>query len=118
MQSGIGELDGRRTRPREDPPGGAGLAGLDECAAAIGGVLNMEEGLALTQACQTLARAARDSVVFAFDHAGTSVVYARSPLQRCLRDIFAGLKHVAFTPAFMSLIGKHQLGVPAFRTVL
>ena len=57
-------------------------------------------------------------MVFAFDYASTSVVYARQPLQRCLRDIFTGLKHAAFTPAFLSLIGKKQLGVPYSRTVL
>jgi len=90
---------------------------LDERASS-GRTISPEEGLALTQACQTLARAARDAVVFAFDHVGTSAVYARQPLQRCLRDIFTGLKHVAFTPAFMGLVGRQQLGLPSTRTVL
>ena len=115
VQSGLAELDGRMKAGRTHLV--SLVSGLDERAAA-GAVLNVEEGLALTQACQTLARASRDAVVFAFDHAGTSAVYARAPLQRCLRDIFTGLKHPAFTPAFMSLIGKHQLGAPTFRTVL
>jgi Acyl-CoA dehydrogenase, C-terminal domain len=50
------------------------------------------------QAFQTLVRAARDMTVFAFDNAGTTVVYATNPLQRCLRDIFTGLNHGILTP--------------------
>ena len=71
-----------------------------------------EQGIAVTQACQTLARAAREMVIFAFDNAGTSAVYARSPIQRCLRDIFAGMKHASFTPAMLGRIGKVRLGLP------
>jgi hypothetical protein len=51
-------------------------------------------------------------VVFVFDHASTSVVYARQPIQRCLRDIFTGLKHAAFTPSLTSRIGKVRMGLP------
>ena len=71
----------------------------------------------LQQAALTLTRAARDMTVFAFDFAGTNVVMKSDPLQRCLRDIFAGLKHAAFTPGIYARIGKARLGlaVPVVR---
>ncbi|MFI4976729.1 MAG: acyl-CoA dehydrogenase family protein [Caulobacterales bacterium] len=115
VQFGIGELDGRMRAARTHL---AGLVSAMDERAAQGRTASPEEGIDLAQACQTLARAARDTVVFAFDYAGASVVYARQPLQRCLRDIFTGLKHAAFTPAFLSLVGKRQLGLPYARTVL
>jgi hypothetical protein len=62
--------------------------------------------LDLQQAALTLTRAARDMTVFAFDFAGTNAVMRSDPLQRCLRDIFAGLKHVAFTPGIHTRIGR------------
>jgi hypothetical protein len=49
--------------------------------------------------------------VFAFDNASTTVVLATNPLQRCLRDIFTGLKHGALTPAVLGRIGKVRLGL-------
>jgi Acyl-CoA dehydrogenase, C-terminal domain len=49
--------------------------------------------------------------VFAFDNAGTTVVFATNPLQRCLRDIFTGLKHGIMTPAILGRIGKVRLGL-------
>jgi hypothetical protein len=65
----------------------------------------------MMQALQTLTRAARDMTVFAFDQAGTTVVHAANPLQRCLRDIFTGLKHGVVTPAILGRIGKVRLGL-------
>ena len=61
-----------------------------------------------SQAAQILTRAARDMTVFAFDNSGTGVVLASDPLQRCLRDIFTGLKHASFTPAILTRIRKSQ----------
>jgi hypothetical protein len=49
--------------------------------------------------------------VFAFDSAGTTVVMAANPLERCLRDIFTGLKHAILTPAILGRIGKVRLGL-------
>ena len=43
--------------------------------------------------------------------AGTTVVYAINPLQRCLRDIFTGMKHGVLTPAILGRIGKVRLGL-------
>jgi Acyl-CoA dehydrogenase, C-terminal domain len=65
----------------------------------------------MQQAGQTLAQAARDMTVFAFDNAGTTVIFATNPLQRCLRDIFTGLKHTIVTPAILGRIGKVRLGL-------
>ena len=115
VQAGIGELDGRMRAARTHL---LSLVAATEERSAAGRTLSLQEGLELSQACLTLAKASRDMVVFAFDHVGTSAVYSHQPLQRCLRDIFTGLKHVAFTPAFMSLVGRQQLGLPSARTVL
>jgi alkylation response protein AidB-like acyl-CoA dehydrogenase len=115
VQAGIGELDGRMKAARSHL---IGLVSAAQERTTEGGVLTSQEGLDLSQACLTLAKASRDMVVFAFDHVGTSAVYAHQPMQRCLRDIFTGLKHVAFTPAFLGLIGRQQLGLPSARTVL
>ena len=49
--------------------------------------------------------------MFAFDNAGSTVVFATSPVQRCLRDIFTGLKHGILTPAILGRIGKVRLGL-------
>lgn len=65
----------------------------------------------MQQAGQTLAQAAREVTVFAFDNAGTTVVLASHPLQRCLRDIFTGLKHAIMTPAILGRIGNVRLGL-------
>jgi hypothetical protein len=34
-----------------------------------------------------------------------------NPLQRCLRDIFTGMKHGVLTPAILGRIGKVRLGL-------
>lgn len=115
VQFGVGELDGRLRAARSHL---AGLVSAMDERAAKGRATSSEEGLEVSQACQTLARASRDTVVFAFDYAGTSVIYARQPLQRCLRDIFTGLKHASFTPAFLSRSGRMQLGLPYARGAL
>ena len=82
------------------------------------GFVDAGKTLVLSQAAQILTRAARDMTIFAFDNAGTSVVFSDHPLQRCLRDIFAGLKHASFTPAILTRVGKARLGVEAVRSRL
>jgi alkylation response protein AidB-like acyl-CoA dehydrogenase len=113
VQYGIGELDGRMRAARSHL---MGLVSAWDERAVKRRATSVEEGLEVFQACQILARASRDMVVFAFDYAGTSVIYARQPLQRCLRDIFTGLKHAAFTPAHLSMFGKTQLGMLTARS--
>jgi hypothetical protein len=65
----------------------------------------------MQQAAQTLTRAARNMTVFAFDDAGTMVVLATNPLQRCLRDSFTGLKHAIIPLTILGRIGKVRLGL-------
>jgi alkylation response protein AidB-like acyl-CoA dehydrogenase len=113
VQFGIGELEGRMRAARSQVL--ALAARMEDCARAGRA---FDAGLEAMQANQTLARACREAVIFAFDNAPTSAVYAKHPLQRCLRDIFTGLKHASFTPTLLGRIGKVRLGLdfggPAF----
>jgi len=108
VQFGIGELEGRLRAARSYY---LDLVAEQDRAIAAGRTLDPDRTLDMMQALQTLTRAARDMTVFAFDNAGTTVVYATSPLQRCLRDIFTGLKHGVVTPAILGRIGKVRLGL-------
>jgi alkylation response protein AidB-like acyl-CoA dehydrogenase len=108
VQFGIGEIEGRLRAARSYYL--ALVAEQDETMAA-GRALPPGRVLDMQQAGQTLAQAARDMTVFAFDNAGTAVVFATNPLQRCLRDIFTGLKHAIMTPAILGRIGKVRLGL-------
>jgi alkylation response protein AidB-like acyl-CoA dehydrogenase len=109
VQFGVGDLDGRLRAARSHLL--ALVAAQDERIGA-GRPTSFEQVIELSQATHILARAARETVIFAFDYASTSVVYAHQPLQRCLRDIFTGLKHAAFTPSLLGRIGKVRLGLP------
>jgi len=108
VQFGIGELEGRLRAARRHY---LDLIGQQEQAIALGGVPEAALALDILQAGHTLTRAARDMTVFAFDNASTTVVLATNPLQRCLRDIFTGLKHGALTPGVLGRIGKVRLGL-------
>jgi alkylation response protein AidB-like acyl-CoA dehydrogenase len=105
VQFGVGELEGRLRAARTWY-----LQLVAELDAAVAAGRTPAVGLDLMQAAQTLTRAARDAAVFAFDNAGTSVVYATNPLQRAVRDLFTGLKHGQLTPGVLSRIGKVRLG--------
>ena len=113
VQFGIGELEGRMKAARTQVL--ALAAGMEDYARQGRA---FDGGLEAMQANQTLARACREMVIFAFDNAPASAVYAKHPLQRCLRDIFTGLKHASFTPTLLGRIGKVRLGLdfggPAF----
>jgi hypothetical protein len=108
VQFGIGELEGRlraaRTHYLE-------LIRCQDDGMANGRAPDPASALDAQQAAQILARAARDMTVFAFDNASTAVVLSTHPLQRCLRDIFTGLKHAVLTPAILGRIGKVRLGL-------
>src|SRR5215472_12695495 len=108
VQFGIGELEGKLRAARGYY---LDLVAEQDEAIAKGRQLDPDRTLDMMQALQTLTRAARDMTVFAFDNAGTTVVYATNPLQRCLRDIFTGLKHAVVTPAILGRIGKVRLGL-------
>lgn len=106
VQFGVGELEGRLRAARAWY-----LQLVGELDAAVASGRTPTVGMDLMLAAQTLTRAARDATVFAFDHAGTTVVYATHPLQRALRDLFTGLKHGQLTPAILGRIGKVRLGL-------
>ena len=108
VQFGIGELEGRLRAARGYY---LDLVAEQDDAIARGSELDPNRTLDMMQALQTLTRAARDMTVFAFDQAGTTVVHATNPLQRCLRDIFTGLKQGIVTPAILGRIGKVRLGL-------
>jgi alkylation response protein AidB-like acyl-CoA dehydrogenase len=108
VQFGVGELEGRLRAARRYY---LDLVAEQDEALANGRHLDPDRTLDMMQALQTLTRAARDMTVFAFDQAGTTVVHAANPLQRCLRDIFTGLKHGVVTPAILGRIGKVRLGL-------
>jgi len=108
VQFGIGELEGRLRAARSHY---LDLIAKQDAAIAQGRGPDPAGALDMQQAAQTLTRAARDMTVFAFDNAGTTVVFATNPLQRCLRDIFTGLKHGIMTPAILGRIGKVRLGL-------
>lgn len=110
VQFGIGELEGRMCAARSHFLGL--LADQDRYIAAHGAP-NPLVTLDFVQAAQTLTRAARDMTLFAYDHSGTGVILSSDPLQRCLRDIFTGLKHASFTPALLTSVGKSRLGLGA-----
>ena len=110
VQFGIGELEGRLAAARTHFL--SRVADQDRQIAEHGFV-DAGGTLSLSQAAQILARASRDMTIFAFDNAGTNVVFSDHPLQRCLRDIFTGLKHASFTPAILTRAGKARLGVQA-----
>lgn len=105
VQFGIGELEGRLRAGRSWYV--ELLAQLDAAARGKGVAPSAED---LLQSAQTLTRAARDTALFAFDQAGTSVIHASQPLQRILRDLMAGLKHAQLTPSILGRIGKMRLG--------
>ncbi len=114
VQYGISEHEGRLRAARAHY---LNLLGAQDRHIAAHGAPSPAISSDLQQAALTLTRAARDMTVFAFDFAGTNVVMKSEPLQRCLRDIFAGLKHAAFTPGIHVRIGKARLGlgVPVVR---
>jgi alkylation response protein AidB-like acyl-CoA dehydrogenase len=110
IQFSLGELDGRVRAARSYF---LSLLAAQDAHVAEHGDLSAAISAGTAQAAQTLARAAREMVIFAFDNSGSSVVMASHPLQRCLRDIFTGLKHAAFTPAILTRVGKSRLGMPS-----
>jgi indole-3-acetate monooxygenase len=114
VQFGIGELEGRIRAARSHY---LSLVVDQDRHIAAHGAPNPLLALDAVQAAQTLARAARDITVFAYDHSSTGVILSSDPLQRCLRDIFTGLKHATFTPAALTRVGKARLGlgVPIIR---
>ena len=62
--------------------------------------------------------AAREIAIFAFDHASVKAIFAGHPLQRCVRDLFTGLKHASFSPTHLTRAGRAIFGLEAQRVRL
>jgi len=86
------------------------LAEQDRCL-ATSGTIGADLALASPHATQTLIQAARDATVFVWDSLASHVVQGDDAVQRCLRDIFTGLKHVTFTQAALTRAGRAILGI-------
>jgi len=114
VQHGIGIHEGRMNAARSHL-----LDIIDEQdrIAAEGEMIDGRYTLPTGHAVLTLIEAARDATVFAWDSVSTSVVLGDDPLQRCVRDIFTGLKHVTFAPTGFTHAGRLSLGldISAFR---
>jgi indole-3-acetate monooxygenase len=110
LQHGIGEHEARLAAARSFY---LVLVEAQDRHIAEHGVPSAALTLDLMSAALTLGRAARDAVVFAFDSVGAGVVRAGEPLQRCLADIFTGLKHATFSPTAFARAGQVRLGADA-----
>lgn len=108
VQFGVGEIEGRLRAARAYY---LSLLSAQDAELTEGRSLHPELVLNTTQAALTVTRAARDAAIFAFDSGGTGSIRAASPLQRCLRDVFTGLKHANVNQAFLGRIGKVRLGL-------
>ncbi|MCP4906008.1 MAG: hypothetical protein GY910_13610 [bacterium] len=62
---------------------------------------------AVVHVYRTAARAAD----FAFRSLGASVLYRSDPIQRCFRDIRAGMQHIVASEVVMERVGRVELGV-------
>jgi alkylation response protein AidB-like acyl-CoA dehydrogenase len=112
IQHGLGVLEGRLRAARTHFLGF--VERQDEHLAAHG-YIDTSRTLEFFQAAQTLALAAREIAVFAFDHASVKAIFADHPLQRCVRDLFTGLKHASFAPAHLTRAGRATFGLAAQR---
>ncbi len=108
VQQGLGETQARLAAAR-----GHYLALLAEQEAHF--QQNGRTSREITEKClytaNVVGRAARETTIFAFDNAGTGAIRLDNPIQRCLRDIFAGLKHPVFGSVHLRGLGKEMLGV-------
>ena len=115
IQYGLGVLEGRLRAARSHFL--EFVARQDQHLAAHG-YIDTARTIAFFQAAQTLALAAREIAVFAFDHASVRAIFADHPLQRCLRDLFTGLKHASFSPTHLTRAGRETFGLDAPRVRL
>jgi alkylation response protein AidB-like acyl-CoA dehydrogenase len=110
LQHGIGEHQARLAAARSFY---LGLVEAQDRHVAEHGIPSAALTLDLMSAALTLARAARGAAVFAFDSVGAGVVRSGEALQRCLVDIFTGLKHATFSPTAFARAGQVRLGADA-----
>ena len=59
-----------------------------------------------------------EAVDLAYHAGGGTSVYAKSPLQRCFRDIHTASQHIMVAPRTYELFGRLRLGAPADTSML
>lgn len=107
IQQGLGEAEARFAAARSHY---LGLLAEQDRHLRKHGRTNRQVVTQCLYAINVLGKAARESTIFAFDNAGTGAILAHDPIQRCLRDIFAGLKHPVFGAIHLRDLGKEMLG--------
>jgi alkylation response protein AidB-like acyl-CoA dehydrogenase len=108
LQLGLAEHDGRLRVARTTM---LSLLQLADRLQSEGAEVDAQLRVDIFQAGLTLTRAAREAVIFAYDNSGSSVIHMSNPIQRCLRDIFTGLKHAAASSGVFLRVGKARLGL-------
>ena len=61
---------------------------------------------------------ARQATDIAYDLAGGTAVYSKSPLQRCFRDVHTASAHIMVTSRNFETYGRHRLGLPIDTSML
>jgi alkylation response protein AidB-like acyl-CoA dehydrogenase len=59
-----------------------------------------------------------EAVDFAYNAGGGSSVFAKSPLQRCFRDIHTATQHIMVQPRGYEVFGRLRLGLPSDTSML
>jgi alkylation response protein AidB-like acyl-CoA dehydrogenase len=59
-----------------------------------------------------------EAVDLVYHAGGGTSVYAKSPLQRCFRDIHTASQHIMVAPRTYELFGRLRLGAPADTSML
>jgi alkylation response protein AidB-like acyl-CoA dehydrogenase len=72
---------------------------------------SLEERTRMTMSVVQAVRLCTRAVDVAFQRAGGSALYDKSPLQRCFRDIHAAGQHIAFSHETWKRIGKSLCGI-------
>lgn len=80
-------------------------------AALAQGKLSMDHKAALRLAASNNAWRAAEAVDWLYHAAGGTAIYAKSPLQRCFRDVHVVTQHIMVAQPTYEVIGKVQLGM-------
>jgi alkylation response protein AidB-like acyl-CoA dehydrogenase len=83
-----------------------------------GGEVSVEQRARVRLASANAGIRCAEAVDLAYNAGGGSSVYARSPLQRCFRDIHTASQHIMVSPRTYEIFGRLRLGVPADTSML
>lgn len=94
------------------------LAGALWATVNAGEHITLDQRAEFTSSVINAMTAATDAVDVAFRFAGSSVVAADHPLQRCFRDIHVANQHIYFSSGARKRFGRHLLGLDQPATML